>query len=615
MKANQQQDYLKISQQKVKQSVQRVKKKITKELKQRKYLNSNSYVLQNIKNQLRSLIRSEFGWDINIEISPANISSDLTITTFNIAKQIKGDPLIIAQQIAKLLENQNLTIISKIKIAGPYVNIDLDKTHFYQKVLKQTATLDSKYGESDLNAKQIALFDYSSPNIAKPIGVGHLRSTIIGQSLINIYKATGYTTIGDNHLGDWGTQFGELIYAYKHWGNKQRIKQNPIKELNHLYVRFHREAKTKPEIIDEARLLFQKLEQHDPAITKLWKDFRDISVKSFTKTYKLLGINFDLWIGESYFANKVDEIIQDCLEKNICKKDKSTPLIVVDSLENLPSFILQKQDGSSIYMARDLAALKYRIKTFHPQTIIYVVGGEQKLYFQQLFALAKKLGYLPQEVTAQHVDFGLVLINGKKMSTRSGSIIELNDLINKAVQKAKKLLLSKNRKMAKQELDKIAETIGIGAIIYNDLRQSRINNITFDWNKMLNLEGGSSVYLQYTYVRIQSIIKKFQHKPTTLSTPTKLVIKYDSPLEFELAKKIACFSEIIIKAQKENEPCFIAVYLEDLARVFNKFYDSVSIIKTKDKSLQQSRLLLIKAIGIVIKKGLNILNIKIPERM
>ncbi|MEK9183973.1 MAG: arginine--tRNA ligase, partial [Patescibacteria group bacterium] len=477
------------------------------------------------------------------------------------------------------------------------------------EILNEINKLGDKYGESDVNENKIALIDYSSPNIAKPMGVGHLRSTIIGQALANIYHKTGFSVIKDNHLGDWGTQFGKLIYAYQKWGDKEKISKNPIKELNDLYVKFNKEAEKNPELDEKAREFFQKLERGDKRLVNLWREFSKLSVKEFNKIYKKLGVDFDIYIGESYFSSEADKEVKEALKKGIARKDSATGAVIVDSLD-VPSFLLQKQDGSTLYITRDLAALRFRVKTFKPDVILYVVGQEQTLNFRQLFELSKALDIL-DKVQAKHTGFGLVLAGEEKMSTRKGTLIELKELISQSVAKSKKILLEKNPDINKKELKEISEIIGVGAIIYNDLRQSRSKNISFNWERMLNFEGGSAVYLQYTYARINSILKKV--KSTQLKKTSNIIFEKD--IEFLIAKKLMFYSIIINNAQKFDFPHLIATYLEELAQIFNSFYNNVSIIETKDKNLRQSRLILIKSVAQVIKNGLELLNIKVAERI
>jgi arginyl-tRNA synthetase len=481
------------------------------------------------------------------------------------------------------------------------------KKDFYSKTLKEINKEKENFGSSNSNIGKITIIDYSSPNVAKPIGIGHMRSTNIGQALKNILEKTGYSVIGHNYIGDWGTQFGKLIYAYQNWGDKEKIKKNPLIELKNLYVQFHEEAEKDPKLEDKAREIFKKLEQKEPKLLKLWKEFRVLSIKGIKKTYQRLGIDFDLWFGESYFNELSKEMIKECLDKKIAYKDRETGAIVANP-ENLPTLLLQKQDGSTLYSARDLANLKLKNEKFHPNEILYVVGNDQELYFRQIFNLAKSLQI--STITPEHIGFGLILTDGEKMSTRKGSFIELDELLDEAIKQSEKIIKEKNPNLNKEDIKKTTTIIGVGAVIYNDLRQSREKNISFNWDKMLNLEGGSSIYLQYTYVRIQSILKKVGIKKVL---PKNIV--FEKPIEFNLSCNLSRFPSVVKMAGLDKAPHLIATYLEELAQLFNNFYNEVNVVNTKNKDLLSSRIVLINSVALVIKNGLAILNIKVPEKM
>jgi len=605
-------------------SIKKVLKKIKTEQIKRKYIPLNVYPLAKIQHEIKNIIQKTFKIsgltieELKLELPPPHIVGDIAISTFFLAERLRENSQILAEKIAKIVNNKKgLKMIESATAAGSFVNFKTKTNKLYDEILTNVNFLGEQYGESDINSRKIALIDYSAPNIAKPIGVGHLRSTIIGQALANIYWATGYSEIRDNHLGDWGTQFGVLIYAYEKWGKEQKIIQNPLEELKNLYVKFHQEAEKEPELKERARDLFKRLELKDPKMMTYWKRFRDLSIVGFKKIYNKLGIEFDTYIGESYFTDQTDPIIENCLKKGICRNETDTKVVIVDSIEGLPSFLLQKQDGSTLYLTRDLATLKFRVNIFKPDIILYVVGEEQKLHFQQLFALAKKMGYfLKQDV--KHIDFGMILNKGRKMSTRKGTVIELEDLISKSIFKSKQIILQKNPDLKEKEIEEISEIIGIGAILYNDLCRSRIKNISFDWEKMLDFEGGSATYLQYTHTRIQSILRKTKEifsKKSEMKIGSKRNILFEDDSEFSLAKKIMFFPFIVISAQKNDSPHFICTYLEELSKLFNNFYDKVSIIGTEDQNLRKSRILLIKSVALVIKIGLGLLNIKVPLKM
>jgi arginyl-tRNA synthetase len=610
-------------QQEIQKTIDIAAKNAEQELAERKYIPMSEYPFFRVEKELSDLIEkfvnsTDLNEDPQLQIPPAHVSGDFAFETFGLAKKLKTNPQILSSKIVEgINEEKDMQFLEKAMLVGPFVNIDVQKEKIYSSIISGISKMGEQYGESDVNAGKIALIDFSSPNIAKPIGVGHLRSTIIGQALSNIYKKTGYTVVNDNHLGDWGTQFGKLLLAYKQWGNEKKIAENPITELKDLYVKFHDVAKDNPVMEDEARALFAKLESGDPELMALWKKFRDLSVTDFDKIYKRLGINFDTYVGESFFVKDAEKAVVDCLKKGACRIDDQTGAVVVDGdEENISSFLLRKQDGSTLYMSRDLAAIKFRSQVFKPESILYVVGSEQELNFKQLFSLAEKIGYLSPLVKAKHIDFGMVTVDGKKMSTRKGTIVELGDLLTQSVNKSYEILVQKNPNLTQQELAEISEIVGVGAILYNDLRQTRSKSISFDWKKMLDFEGtGSAVYLQYTYVRIQSILRKLTEiHPGTKKLDENEVI-FEAKSEFELAKKLMMFPQIIAKAQKTDSPHMISTYLEELAPTFNSFYKEISIINTEKEELRNSRVMLCEDTANVIKNGLSLLSIRVPEKM
>ena len=614
-------DALRDYKEEIRESIDNVQKRIKAEKEGRNYIEYFDYPAGKLKHELSLVLQQALGLQedqvVELITPPSHVSGDFALEIFDLAKKLGEKPNILTKRIVEYINSHETFLIKEASAVDAFVNVEIHKEKFYQDVIVKIIELGEHYGECDVNAGKLAIIDYSAPNIAKPIGVGHLRSTIIGQALSNIYHETGYGIVKDNHLGDWGTQFGSLIYAYKMWGDEKKIEENPIGELKDLYVKFHQFAEEHPEIKDNARELFAKLEQKDPELIALWKRFRDLSLKDFGRVYDRLGIKFDTYIGESYFIDQANKVVEDCLIKGFCKKDEASETVVVDKTNDTPSFLLRKQDGSTLYLTRDLATLQFRINTFNPDTILYVVGSEQDLNFRQLFGFGKRVGYLPDSVKAKHIGFGMVLSEGRKMSTRKGTLIELEDLILQATEKSKKILLQKNPDIDFRELEKISEIIGVGAILYNDLRQSRNKNISFDWDKMLDLEGGSAVYLQYSYVRINSILKRLNEVfgEIDLSVLGKGEIAFTNNSEFNLAKKLMIFPEILLKAQQTDSPHLICGYLEELAQLFNSFYNEVSVIKTEDQKIRDSRVALIKSVSIVIKKGLALLNINVPDKM
>lgn len=597
-------------------SIERAQEKIKREKSRRQYVKRETYPAWLLRSELKETLGVDF-FETELVSPPEHVAGDFSLETYALAKKTNQAPLQLAKEIAEKLNAQKSGLIEQAFPVGPFVNIETNKAKLYQLVIEGILSLGEQYGESDLGAGQVALFDYSAPNIAKPIGVGHLRSTIIGQALLNIYHATGFSVIGDNHLGDWGTQFGKLIYAYQNWGDEKAIIKNPIEELKNLYVRFNQEAREKPELNDAAREIFLRLEQGDPDLLAVWKRFRDLSLLDFQRVYQKLGIEFDTYIGESYFQSEVEKLVEECLTQKFCRVDKESGAVVVDEIAGLPSFLLRKKDGTSLYLTRDLATLKFRIKTFRPQTLLYVVGNEQELNFRQLFAFARQVGIVSFETELKHIGFGMVLRDGKKMSTREGTLIELEELLSQSIKKAREILSEKNSSATEVELEEIGEIIGVGAIIYNDLRQSRTKNISFDWKRMLDLEGGSAVYLQYSYVRIRSILRKLSQTHARGDSASQAEKKYffETESEFKLAKKLMLFPEIIIKATRTDSPHHICGYLEELALLFNSFYAETSLLKTSEAALRDSRVALCQSVAIVLKKGLGLLGIRVPEKM
>jgi arginyl-tRNA synthetase len=535
---------------------------------------------------------------VSIVIPPPHVAADLALIGVS-----KDQEAILLKVIKKNVQ------VEKAEASSPFINVWLKKDAIYRDVISILTRLSDQYGANDTGKKQTAIIEYSSPNITKPIGVGHLRSTIIGASLANIYEALGYKVIRENYLGDWGTQFGKVIYGYKKWADKAAVEARPIQALKDVYVKFNKEAEANPALEDEARMIFQKLESGDNELIRLWKHFRDLSIGNYKQIYDRLGVTFDVYTGEGFFADRTDEIIKRCLKEKLCRKDKASQAVIVDELAGVPSFLLRKSDGATLYLTRELALMKFRVTSYKPQVILIAVGSEQTLHFRQLQTLATKLGFL-KKVRFEHIGFGMVLTEGKKMATRQGSVVELEELINESVARSEEIIKEKNPDLSEAERQTVAEIVGVGAVIYNDLRQSREKNINFDWARMLNFETGSAAYLQYTYARIQSILRK----AISYKLKTKSFI-FEDESEWQLVKKLMFFPQTIQKAQGLNAPHVIATYLEELAQLFNSFYASVPVLKTENEKLKASRLALIASVAQTIKNGLGILNIKVPERM
>ena len=592
--------------------IEELTRKIEERNKNRKYISYSDYVIHKIRQEIMSLGNScglniEDSQKIRISLPPAHIEADLTLSVFEYSKSRGKSPAIIAEEFSEYLNNNESKYIKSAVPVNGYINLNLNQETIYEDILNSVNALADRYGESDIYKDLTMFIDYSSPNIAKPIGVGHLRSTIIGQSLANLYEKVGFSVIRDNHLGDWGTQFGSLIYAYKNWGDDEKISQNPIEELKELYVRFNTQAENEPKLKDEARKLFTQLEQGDQELVEIWKRFRDLSLQEFQKTYDKLGISFDCMIGESYYTYGFEEVIKDLEEKGLAKKTEDGAVIVED-LNKLPTFLLQKSDGSTLYVLRDIVTLMHRKSVFNPDVMLYVVGSEQKLNFEQLFALCEKAGY-SGDTELKHVDFGLILRNGEKMSTRKGTLVNLEDVLQEVISKAKDILMKKGE-ILEDEIDKVAQIVGTSAVIYADLKQNRSSNIEFDWDKMLSLESGSSVYLQYTYARIISILSKVD-----FAYDSNQEMIFEDPSEFRLAFRLAFLPDVLLRAVESNTPHIISLFLEELTADFNHFYSQIQILKTEDANLRNSRLILINAVAIAIKNALALLNIPVLNRV
>jgi len=534
-------------------------------------------------------------------------ASNISMRLGSICKRTPMDiGKILVSKLAGFKKAQDL--FEKIEIVKPgFINFTLSKK-WLQEQITEVIKKGENFGKVNIGKGKTVIIDYSAPNIAKPMSIGHLRSTIIGQAIYNIYEFLGYKCIGDNHLGDWGTQFGKLIYAYKEWGGREKIEQNPIKELLKLYVKFHNEVEKNPDLEDKGREWFKKLEEKNKEAVRLWRWFTKLSLREFNKIYKLLDIKFDYELGESFYNNMLDDVIKKTQDKGITKESKGAIIIPLEE-HNLPPLLIQKSDGATLYATRDLATTKYRIEKFKPIRIIYVVGAEQKLYFRQLFKTFELISYAKGRDFV-HVCFGLIRLAGVRMATRKGKVIFLEDVLKKAIDLARKIVDDKNPNLPEKTKDKIARQIGIGAVKYNDLSQNRITDITFDWNKMLSLEGNSAPYLQYAHARICSILKKGK---------VGFNNKFDSALlkdkrEIALLRELYIFPEIITKAAEEYMPNYIATYLFELAQNFNLFYNEIRVLQA-EKNVSLARLHLVKSVSLVLKNGLALLGIKAPEQM
>lgn len=567
------------------------------------------YPSEKFRNEVLSLINtktkiSKDKIESVLEIPPQPEMGELSLPCFKLAAELKKEPQRIADEIAVEIEPSGL--VKEIRIAGPYVNFYADWEKFAELIIKTILKEKERYGSSSEGKGKTIVIDYSSPNIAKSMSVGHLRSAVIGSSLYRIFEFLGYKCIGDNHLGDWGTQFGKLLCAYEKWGSEEKLKKNPIREMLNLYVKFHKEAEEKPELEEKARECFKKLEEGDKRYMKLWKWFWELSVGEFKKIYKRLGISFDFYLGESEYVKGSMELIKKLLKSG--KARKSEGAVIIDLKKyNLPPLLIQKSDEATLYSTRDLATIEYRMKRFKPWKILYVVGAEQKLYFQQIFKAAELLG-LCKESDCVHVDFGLMSLLEGKISTREGRVVFLNELIGKTIEKAEKIITKKNPKLGDRK--KVAEIVGIGVIKYNDLSRDRVKNMVFDWKQALSFEGNTAPYIQYTYARTNSIFRKGK---------INKVPKFDAsvlkdPKERILMKTLMGFPKAVSDAARDYKPHYIANYVYNLATQFNDFYETLSVLKAEPEQ-RNARLALVKAVQQVVKNALFLLGIEAPEKM
>lgn len=533
---------------------------------------------------------------------------DYAFPCFKLAKELKKAPAIIAEELKNNMDiDKNL--IEKVEIVGGYINFYINKESLAREVIKEFDLKKEKYGSSNEGENKNVVIDYSSPNIAKPFHIGHLRSTVIGQSLYNIYKFLGYNSIGINHLGDWGTQFGKLIEGYKRWGKEYNIDKNPIDELTKLYVRINEECKKDESVLEECRKNFKKLEDGDKTCVELWKKFREVSLKEFQKVYDILGTKFESVCGESFYTDKMPEIVE-MLEKS-GKLIESQGAKVVDLEEkNMPPCIIIKSNKSTTYETRDLAAILYRARTYDFCKAIYVTSYEQILHFEQIFEVAKLLDMNEKyKENLVHVPFGMVRLKEGKMSTREGNIIKLEDLLNEAVSRVEKIIEEKNPELENKK--EIAKKVGIGAVIFNDLSNSRIKDEIFDWDTMLNFNGETGPYIQYIYVRTKSVLNKAGYIPKIED------IKIDNLLDkssMEVLKLIYSFNEIVKLSISKNEPYIIARFLIDLAKAYSVFYTENQIM-IENTEIKDARIYLTYMVNVVLEKGANLLGIQMPERM
>ena len=526
---------------------------------------------------------------------------DIAFPAFSLAKIERKAPQAIAADIAEKIDASHF---EKVVATGPYVNFFLDKSQISDQVIKSVIQAGADYGQQEEGQGANVTIDLSSPNIAKPFSVGHLRSTVIGDAISNIYKKMGYNTIKINHLGDWGKQFGLLMVAYKKWGSKEAVEANPIDELLKLYVRINAEIENDPALDDEGRLWFKKLEDGDPEATELWQWFRDESLVEFNRIYKLLGVEFDSLNGEAFYNDKMDEAVQILEEKGLLKESKGASIVELDDV-NLPPAMIKKSDGATLYITRDIATAIYRARTYNFVKNIYAVGQEQSNHFRQLKAVLKKMGFDWSDDMV-HVDFGLVTKNRQKLSTRKGNIILLEPTLQEAISRAKAQIEEKNPELENKE--EVAHAVGVGAVKFYDLKTDRRNGYDFDLEAMVSFEGETGPYVQYAYARIQSILRKANFTPSADAT-----YSLSDPESWEIIKLLQDFSRVVKRAAENYDPSLIAKYAINLAQAFNKYYAHTRILD--ESSERESRLALSYSTAVVLKEALRLLGVDAPDKM
>jgi arginyl-tRNA synthetase len=539
-----------------------------------------------------------------IEMPPNKHMGDFAYPCFKLAKQFKKVPALIAQELSEKIVKPDF--IEEIKVQNAYINFFVSKSVYVKEVLEQVLCQNEKYGNSTVGEGKTIVIDYSSPNIAKPFHVGHLRSTVIGNALYQIFETLGYHCEGINHLGDWGTQFGKLIVAYQKWGSKEAVEQYGIQELMRIYVKFHEEAEKDATLEDEARSWFVKMQNGEQEALSLWKWFYNISIKEFDRVYDMLGVHFDAYTGESFYNDKMAAVVEELEQKNLLKQSEGAMIVDLEQ-EKMPPCLIIRKDGGTLYATRDITAALYRKNTYHFDKCIYLTALDQNLHFSQWFAVIKKMGY-DWWKDLIHVPFGLVSLDSGKLSTRHGNVVLMEELLNQAILETQKIIEQKNPDLPNKK--EIAQQVGIGAVIFNDLYNSRIKDVVFSWERMLNFDGETGPYVQYTHARACSILRKGECSLAQNIDYSKLT----DDASMEVCKLLEQFPKKIQEAADKLEPFIVTRQLVSLSQAFNKFYHD-NVILTSEEQTKQARIALVIAVKTVLKKGLALLGIKAPEQM
>ena len=541
-----------------------------------------------------------------VEVPANEDMGDYAFPCFRLAKVMRKAPPLIAKELAEKLEKPDF--ISDIRVVGAYINFFTDKSTLVKEVLLKVLEKDGDYLKTDIGSGRTVVFDYSSPNIAKPFHVGHLRSTVIGNALYSIYKALGYNCIGVNHLGDWGTQFGKLIVAYKRWGDKETVEREDVKELSRIYVKFHEEAEKDPSLEDEARSWLVKMQEGDSEALELWKWFVEISMKEFNRIYDRLHITFDSYAGESFYNDKMQAVVDELNEKGLLTESEGARIVDLEKY-NMPPCLILRRDGGTLYPTRDIAAAFYRKKTYDFYRDVYVTALDQNLHFAQWFKVIELMGYDWAKDSLVHVPFGLVSLGDGKLSTRKGHVVLMEDILNAAVDKTKAIIEDKNPDL--EDKDEVSEQVGIGAVIFNDLYNSRIKNVVFDLERMLSFEGETGPYVQYSHARACSILRRAGADKPEGDIDYSLI---SDDASVSVCKAIGDTEAKLRDAAEKYEPYILTKHIVDICKAFNKFYNENNIMASEGE-LKKARLAVVYAVKTVVAQCLALLGIAAPERM
>lgn len=543
-----------------------------------------------------------------IEIPPNSDLGDYSFPCFRLAKDLRKAPPAIAEDIKANMEIDN-RIIERMEIVGGYLNIYINKATLAESVLKEVYDKKEKYGSSNIGEGRNVVIDYSAPNIAKPFHIGHLRSTVIGGALYKIYNFVGYNSVGINYLGDWGLQFGKVMAGYDMWKDEYDFEKSEIQALLKIYVRFNQEEKDNPELTEKAREYFKRLEDGNEKEVEMWKWIRTTSLENYQKTYDLLNSKFDSYNGEAYYNDKMEPVVKELEEKGLLKESEGAKIVDLEEYD-MPPCIIITSAGTTIYATRDLASLKERMKKYDFAKAVYVVGNEQRLHFKQVFKVLELMGYEDYAKNCIHVPFGLVVDkDGEKIGSRKGNSVALEDILKEAIQKVEKIIEEKNPEL--EDKAEVARKVGVGAIIFNDLANSRIKDEIFDWDMLLNFQGETGPYIQYIYVRTNSVLEKAGYMPEINKVDFS---KLQEKQAVETIKLLYRFNEFVESAAQKNEPSIVSRYLIDVAQSFSGFYNEHKII-TEDKAVQDARLALTYAVGNVLKTGVTLLGMEMPNKM